>query len=203
MRYKLLFAGFLFYLELLPFPALSGAASSSQKVRVGYAAFTGAYAPIWIAVEESLGRNTAWNSKLSIGGRISPGLLLQSSEVLYAVQTGFGTVQSYARGQKGSAIIATFANTTGFSIYSKPQITKATDLKGKVIAAAGPGDLTATLLRHVLKNKLNLDPAREVKNVRFGEQPDILPALEKGVVDAAILATPPRLGWQKRWGFAN
>lgn len=51
-----------------------------------------------------------------------------------------------------------------------------------------------------LKNRLSLDPTREVKIVRFGEQPDILPALEKGIVDAAILATPPRLLAKKR-GF--
>jgi len=49
------------------------------------------------------------------------------------------------------------------------------------------------LLRYVLKNKLSLDPARDVKIARFGEQPDILPALQKGIVDGAILATPPRL----------
>jgi ABC-type nitrate/sulfonate/bicarbonate transport system substrate-binding protein len=200
MIHKLFFAAFLAYIELLAFPALSPAVNGSQKLRVGYAAFTGAYAPIWIAVEENLGRKHGLELEAIYGGRISPGLLLQSGEVQYAVQTGFGTVQSYARGRKESAIIATFANTTGFSIYSKPQITKSTDLKGKVIAAAGPGDLTATLLRYVLKNNLNLDPGREVKIVRFGEQPDILPALEKGVVDAAILATPPRL-MAKKMGF--
>ncbi|HEY3166382.1 MAG TPA: ABC transporter substrate-binding protein [Candidatus Binatia bacterium] len=200
MIYKLLFAGFLVYVGLLTFPALSYAATGSQKVRVAYAAFTGGYAPIWIAVEDSLGRKHGLELEAIYGGRISPGLLLESGEVQYAIQTGFGTVQSYARGKKDSAIIASFANTTGFSIYSKPQITKSADLRGKIIAAAGPGDLTATLVRYVLKSKLGLDPTREVKIVRFGEQPDILPALEKGVVDAAILATPPRL-IAKKMGF--
>ena len=200
MTDKLLFAGFLVYVELLAFPALSYAASGPQKVRVAYAAFTGGYAPIWIAVEEGLGRKHGLELEAIYGGRISPGLLLESGEVQYAIQTGFGTVQSYARGKKDSVIIASFANTTGFSIYSKPQITKSADLRGKIIAAAGPGDLTATLVRYVLKSKLSLDPTREVKIVRFGEQPDILPALEKGVVDAAILATPPRL-IAKKMGF--
>jgi len=169
------------------------AASGSPKLRIGYAAFTGAYAPLWIAVEEGLGRKHGLELEAIYGGRTSPGLLLESGEVQYTVQTGFGTVQSYARGMKDHVIIASFANTTGFSILSKPQIIKPADLRGKVIAAAGPGDLTPTLLRYVLKNRLNLDPTRDVKIVRFGEQPDILPALEKGIVDAAILATPPRL----------
>jgi ABC-type nitrate/sulfonate/bicarbonate transport system substrate-binding protein len=162
-------------------------------VNVGYAAFTGAYVPLWIAVAEGLGRKYGLDLEAIYGGRISPPLLLDGGEVQYAVQTGFGTVQTHARGRKDGVIIASFSNVTGFSIYSKRQITKSSELKGKVIAAAGPGDLTAAFLRYVLRNRLNLDPIREVQIARFGEQPDILPALEKGIVDAAILATPPRL----------
>jgi ABC-type nitrate/sulfonate/bicarbonate transport system substrate-binding protein len=52
------------------------------------------------------------------------------------------------------------------------------------------------LLRYVLKNRLSLDPTRDAKIVPLGEPPNILPALEKGVVDAAILATPAR--WMAR-----
>ena len=36
-----------------------------------------------------------------------------------------------------------------------------------------------TLLRYVLKNRLSLDPTRDVKIVPLGEPPNILPALEK------------------------
>jgi len=200
MRHKILVAGFLFCAELLAFPALPCAASGSQKARVAYAAFTGGYAPIWIAAEERLDRKHGLELEVIYGGRISPGLLLQSGEVQYAIQAGFGTVQSYASGRKDSAIIASFANTTGLSIYSKPQIAKSADLRGKIIAAGGPGNLTATLVRYVLRSKLGLDPTRDVKIVRFGEQPDILPTLEKGIVDAAILATPPRL-LARKMGF--
>ena len=199
MTYKVFVAGILLCLEII-YPVLSCATNGAQKVRTAYFAFTGAYAPIWIAAEEGLGRRHGLDLEVIYGGRISPGPLLQGGEVQYAIQTGFGTVQSYAGGRTDSVIIASFANTTGFSIYSKPQITKSADLRGKIIAAAGPGNLTATLVRYVLRSKLGLDPMRDVKIVRFGEQPDILPALEKGIVDAAILATPPRLLAKKK-GF--
>lgn len=200
MRCKILFSGFLFCVGLLAFPALSCAASGSQKVKIGYAAFTGAYTPLWIAVEEGLGRKYGLDLEAFYGGRTSPGLLLESGEAQYTVQTGFGTVQSYALGRKDGVIIASFANTTGFSIYSKPQITKAADLRGKVIGTAIPGDLTGILVRYVLKNRLSLDPTREVKIVPLGEQPNILPALEKGVVDAGLLSTPARL-LARKMGF--
>lgn len=197
---KILSAAFLLCIEIFAFYTLSCAANGAHKLRTAYFAFTGAYTPIWIAAEEHLGRRHGLELEVIYGGRISPGLLMQSGEVQHAIQTGFGTVQSYASGRKDSAIIASFANTTGFSIYSKPQITQSTDLRGKVIAAGGPGNLTTTLVRYVLRSKLGIDPTREVKIVRFGEQPDILPALEKGIVDAAILATPPRLVARKK-GF--
>jgi ABC-type nitrate/sulfonate/bicarbonate transport system substrate-binding protein len=200
MRYKILFAGLLFCVELLTFGHLSYAASGSEKVKIGYPAFTGAYTPLWIAVEEGLGRKHGLDLEAIYGGRTSPGLLLESGAVQYTVQTGFGTVQSYARGRKEGVIIASFANTTGFSIYSKPQITKAGDLRGKVIGTAIPGDVTNILMRYVLKNRLSLDPTRDVKIVPLGEPPNVLPALEKGVVDAAILGTPARL-FARKMGF--
>ena len=151
-------------------------------------------------MEEGLGRKYGLELEAIYGGRTSPGLLLESGAVQYTVQTGFGTVQSYARGMKDHVIIASFANTTGFSIYSKPQITKAADLRGKVIGTAIPGDVTNTLVRYVLKNRLSLDPTRDVKIVPMGEPPNVLPALEKGVVDAALLATPARL-LARKMGF--
>jgi ABC-type nitrate/sulfonate/bicarbonate transport system substrate-binding protein len=73
-------------------------------------------------------------------------------------------------------------------------------LRGKIIGTAIPGDITNALARYVLKNKLGLDPTREVKIVPLGEPPNVLPALEKGVVDAAMLGTPARL-LARKMGF--
>ena len=196
MRYKILFSGFLFCMEFLVFVSLSCAASGSQKLKITYAAISGAYTPFWIAVEEGLGRKYGLDLESIYAGRTNTGLLLASGEAQYSVGAGFGTVQSYALGEKDRVIIASFANTTGFSVVSKPQITKSADLRGKVIGTDRPGGLTDTLLRYVLKNRLSLDPMREVKIVPLGEPPNILPALEKGIVDAAILATPAR--WMAR-----
>ena len=196
MSYKILFSGFLFCMELLAFVSRSGAASGSQKVKVIYAAISGAYTPFWIAVEESLGRKYNLELESIYAGRTNTGLILASDEAQYSVGGGFGAVHSYALGEKDRVIIASFANTTGFSVVSKPQITKSADLRGKTIGSDRPGGLADTLLRYVLKNKLSLDPMREVKIVPLGESANMLPALEKGIVDAAILATPAR--WMAR-----
>jgi ABC-type nitrate/sulfonate/bicarbonate transport system substrate-binding protein len=198
MGYKICFSAFL--LGALLIATISCAASTPEKVRIGYPAFTGAYAPLWLAAHENLGRKYGLDLEIIYGGRTSPGLLLESGGVQYTVQTGFGTVQSHARGIKDHVIIASFANTTGFSVYSKPQISDAKDLRGKVVGTAIPGDVTNALAKYVLKNRLGLDPARDVKIVPLGEPPNVLPALHTGVVDAAMLGTPARL-LAKKMGF--
>ena len=151
MRYKILLSVFLLCLEFLTVAAFSYAASGSQKIKIVYAAFTGGYTPLWIAVEEGLGRKYDLDLEAIYAGRTSPGLLLASGDVQYSVQTGFGTVQSYALETKDRVIIASFANTTGFSIFSKAQITKSTDLRGKVIGTGRPGAISDVLLRYVVK----------------------------------------------------
>jgi ABC-type nitrate/sulfonate/bicarbonate transport system substrate-binding protein len=196
MRYKILFSGLLFCMEFLAFVSLSCAASGSQKVKIIYAAISGAYTPFWIAVEERLGRKYNLELESIYAGRTSTRLILASGEAQYSVGAGSGAVQSYALGEKNLVIIASFANTTGFSVVSKPQITKPADLRGKVIGGDRPGGLADTLLRYVLKSRLSLDPTRDVKIVPLGESGNMLPALEKGIVDAAILATPAR--WMAR-----
>src|SRR5215510_7937572 len=165
MRYKILFSGFLFCMEFLAFVSLSCAASGSQKLRITYSSLNGAYAPFWIAVEEGLGRKYGLDLEAIYGGRTPANLILASGEAQYSVSPGFGVVHSYALGEKDRFIIASFANTTGFSVVSKPQITKAAELRGKVIGSGRPGAVSDTLLRYVLKNRLSLDPTRDVKIV--------------------------------------
>src|SRR5215831_8624127 len=144
MRYKILFFGFLFCMEFLAFFSLSCAGSGSQKVKIIYAAISGAYAPFWIAVEEGLGRKYGLDLEAIYAGRTNANLILVSGEAQYSVGAGFGTVQSYALGDKNRIIVASFANTTGFAVVSKPQITKAADLRGKILGSDRPGGTADT-----------------------------------------------------------
>src|SRR5262249_13958518 len=192
MRYKVLFSGFLFCMEFLAFVSLSCAASGSQKLKITYSSLNGAYAPFWIAVEEGLGRKYGLDPEAIYPGRTNANLILASGEAQYSVIAGFGVVRNYALGEKETLIIATFTITTGYSTYSKPKITKASNLRGKVIGSCRQGAVSDGLLRYVLKNRLSRDPTRDVKIVPLGDPPNILPALEKWIVDAAILDTPAR-----------
>jgi len=175
-------------------------AADAQRLKLIYSSFTGAYVPLWIAVDEKLGRKHGLDLEAVYAGRARPHQLLLSDDAQYVVSTGTGVVSSWAAGQKDLVIIATFLNVTGSSLFTKPQISKPADLRGKAVGSGRPGSITDVMLRYVLKKKLNLDPARDVKVVPLGDGPSILPALEKGVVDGVVLTTPTRL-MAKTMGF--
>jgi ABC-type nitrate/sulfonate/bicarbonate transport system substrate-binding protein len=188
------------YVGLFATARLSCAAGESLKLKIIYSSFTGAYAPLWLAVEDRLGRKYGLDFEAVYAGRARPHQLLLSGDSQYVVSTGTGVVSSYAAGSKDLVIIASFMNATGSSIFSKPQIKTPKELQGKNIASGRPGAVTDILLHYVLKRKVGLEPGRDVKIVPVGETAAILPALERGVVDAAMLTTPSRL-MAKKMGF--
>jgi len=188
------------YVGLFATARLSFAAGESLKLKIIYSSFTGAYAPLWLAVEDRLARKYGLDFEAVYAGRARPHQLLLSGDSQYVVSTGTGVVSSYAAGSKDLVIIASFMNATGSSIFSKPQIKTPKELQGKNIASGRPGAVTDILLHYVLKRKVGLEPGRDVKIVPVGETAAILPALERGVVDAAMLTTPSRL-MAKKMGF--
>src|ERR1043166_201521 len=191
MKMRLFFVALVLWTGCWVAPSVN--AAETQKLKIIYSSFTGAYTPLWIAIDEQLGRKHGLDIEGVYAGRARPHQLLLSGDAQYVVSTGTGVVSSYAAGQKDLVIIASFLNVTGASLFTKPQITKPADLRGKIVGSGRPGSITDVMLHYVLKKKLNLDPARDVKVVPLGDGPSILPALEKGVVDGTVLTTPMRL----------
>jgi ABC-type nitrate/sulfonate/bicarbonate transport system substrate-binding protein len=195
MKRGLLFFGLILWTV---FSTAAVTAAEVQKLKIIYSSFTGAYTPLWIAVDEQLGRKHGLDLEAVYAGRARPHQLLLSGDATCRVDRHWRH-SSYAVGQD-MVIIASFLNVTGSSLFTKPQISKPADLRGKVVGSGRPGSITDVMLHYVLKRKLNLDPGRDVKVVPLGDGPSILPALEKGVVDGAVLTTPTRL-MAKRMGF--
>jgi ABC-type nitrate/sulfonate/bicarbonate transport system substrate-binding protein len=200
MTRKITVLGFLACIALFTLATISFGASEPLKLKIIYSSFTGAYTPLWLAVEEHLGRKYGLEIESVYAGRARPHQFLISGDAQYVVSTGTGVVSSYAVGSKDLVIIASFVNNTGASIFSNPKLKTAKELRGKVIGSGRPGAVNDILLIYTLKRKLGLDPNRDVKLVNLGETPAILPALERGIVDAAMLTTPARL-LAKKMGF--
>jgi len=176
------------------------AAAALEPVTVGYSSFSGAYVPLWIAVEERLGKRHGLDLKAIYAGRIRPQQLLASGEVPFVIATGTGALTSHILGVKDQVILLTFINKVNSAIYSRPEIKTAEELRGKTIATGRPGAFGDTMVRYVLRAKLGLVPDRDVKLLPMGEAQLAFPALERGVVQAASL-TLPFTSMAKKMGY--
>ena len=172
-------------------PASFGfAAATLEPVTVGYSSFSGAYLPLWIAVEERLGRKYGIDLKAIYAGRIRPQQLLASNQVPFVMATGTGALTSHILGLKDQVIILVTVNKVNSAIFSRPEIKSAEELRGKTVATGRPGAFGDTMVRYVLRAKLGLVPDRDVKMLPIGEAQLALPALERGIVQAASLTIP-------------
>ena len=196
-RYRI---AFWFLCEWLAFASACFAASELQSLTIGYSSFSGDYVPLWIAIEDQLGKKYGLDLKAVYAGRARPQQLLISGETPLVFTTGTGALTSHVLGVKDQVIILIFVNKVGGAIVSKPEIKSADDLRGKVIGTGRPGALAETMVRYVLRSKLNLVPDRDVKLLPVGEPALALQSLERGVVDAASFSMPQLLV-AKRMGF--
>jgi NitT/TauT family transport system substrate-binding protein len=176
------------------------AGSQMDSITIGYSSFSGAYGPLWIAIEDQLGRKYGLDLKAIYAGRVRPQQLLASGEVPFVVATGTGALTSHILGVKDQVIVLTFVNKVNSSLFTKADIKSPEELRGKTIATGRPGAFADVMVRYVLSAKLGLAPDRDVKLLPMGEAALTLPALEKGIVDAASLTIPNTL-IAKKMGF--
>lgn len=166
------------------------AAAALEPLTIGYSTFSGAYLPLWIAVEERLGRKYGIDLKAIYAGRIRPQQLLASGEVPFVMASGTGALTSHILGVKDQAIIMTTMNQVNSGLFTLTDIKSAAELRGKTIATGRPGAFGDMMVRYVLRAKLGLVPDRDVKLLPIGEAQLAFPALERGIVQAASLTIP-------------
>lgn len=71
-----------------------------------------------------------------------------------------------------------------YAIYTRPEVKKIAELKGKAIAVSDPGSLPDLFARAAIRSA-GLDPNKDVQYVRAGGDADRMKALAAGVVAAA------------------
>jgi len=71
---------FIFLLLMLSLSSEAPAAARLEPLTIAYSTFSGAYLPLWVAVEEQLGRKHGLDIKSVYAGRIRPQQLLASGE---------------------------------------------------------------------------------------------------------------------------
>jgi len=189
IRGRLIFSLFLFAGMIAPASALF-AGQQIESLAVGYSSLAGHHTPMWIAVEDRIGRKYGIDLKAIYAGRLRPQQLLMSGDVPIVVATGSGAVTSHVLGSRDQVIVAINMNKVGGGIFARSDIKSAEDLRGKTIGVARAGSISEIVLRYVLRAKLGLQPDRDVKLLVVGDPAVGLQALERGIVDAAPLTMP-------------
>jgi ABC-type nitrate/sulfonate/bicarbonate transport system substrate-binding protein len=162
----------------------------AESVTIAYSGFSSAFGPIWMTVENQLGKKQGLELNAIYAGRVRPQQFLATGEVPFVIGSGTGAVTSHMLGIKDQVIVLTFVNKVGGSIFSRSEIKTRQDLKGKTVATGRPGGLLDLLTRYVIRREFGFIPDREVKLLPIGEPGRMLQALEQGVVDAAALTVP-------------
>src|ERR1043166_4124461 len=191
---------FLIIWNLFFSPSVRVAATQLDSITIGYSSFSADYVPLWMAVEDRLGKKYGLDLSAVYAGRIRPQQLLASGETPFVLATGTGAITSHILGVKDQVIVLVLVNKVGGGIVAKPEIKSPEDLRGKVIGTGRPGALAETIVRYVLRAKLGLQPDRDVKLLPVGEPQLALQGLERGIVDAASFSMPAMLMAKKK-GF--
>lgn len=160
------------------------------ELRINYGAVSAGYTPVWIAHEEGL--------FAKYGFKTDPKLIGAATEVQALLGGSLDIINGGpelvdARLQGGDVFyIAGMVNRFVFSVYSKPDIQKFADLKGKAIGATQPNSSTDFASRILLK-EAGLVPGKDVNILYVKGVPEILAAILQGTVAAGVLSPPTTL----------
>lgn len=169
------------------------AQSKKDDISIGYAAPSGIFTPLFIAQERGLFK------KYSLG--VKELLLLRGTGPAAAQMLVAGTAPIAGLGGAlveaglhgaGLVYIASMSNHLIFSLYSRPEIARPEDLRGKTVAVDAKGG-SIELATIVALKQFGLTVGKDVNAVYLGGPVPQLGALEKGIVDATTLSAPTTL----------
>jgi NitT/TauT family transport system substrate-binding protein len=165
-------------------------AADAPLVRANYAAFSGAFAPLWIAADRNLFAKHGLNVDLRY---IAPATATQAliSKNLDIINPGGEIVEAHLNGEP-VVYIAGILNRAVMSIYAKPEIKSLADLKGRVLGLTVPGATTDFAARLLLQ-QAGLTPGKDVKLLYLKGMVEILAGINQESADAGILTSPTTL----------
>jgi ABC-type nitrate/sulfonate/bicarbonate transport system substrate-binding protein len=171
--------------------------AEGNVVRANYSGISGAFAPVWIALDTRLFTKYGLNVDLRF---IAPatstqGLLAKSLDI---VNPGGEILEAGLNGEP-VVYIAGILTRAVMSLYAKAEIRSLADLKGKVLGVTLPGATTDFAAR-VLLQQAGLTPGRDVKLIYLKGMLEILAGMSQGNADAGIFTSPTTLK-AKQAGF--
>ena len=183
---------------LLVLASLAPSARAQNKVRINWTAVTGAQSGMFMAKEEGLFFKNGLEVELIHIPSSSRGIqAILAGEIAFSFMDGLNEVQANLKGAN-IALVVGATNRQVFSLMSRPEIKKASDLKGKKIGITRIGSSTHTSALYAL-NQAGLKTG-DYQILPLMEVPNILTALMAGQIDAGVVS-PPTNSRARKAGF--
>jgi ABC-type nitrate/sulfonate/bicarbonate transport system substrate-binding protein len=177
---------------------LSSAEVFAEPIKLAYAALSAGQVASWVAKEGGYLSKYGIEGELIYIPAVAATQALIAGEIQLAQVTGVSTSGAILAGAD-VRIVASSLNRLVGSIYVRPEIKTAEDLKGKKIGISRFGALSETGVGIFLE-RFGLKRGTDVAIIQLGGLPEIVTAMEKGAVEAGF-ASPPNSSRAKRLGM--
>lgn len=165
-----------------------------KDLRVVYSSLSGSNVPIWVAHERGFFRNYGLQVDLIFATGRRPTQALVAGEVQFISTAATASIPAVVAGAD-LVILAGASNVSPLEIFSKPNITRPEQLRGKKLGITTFGSATDTAARFALA-KWGIKPS-EVVILQLGGCGEILAAIVKGSIDAGICSDPTTIAARK------
>ena len=199
LKLALVLAGSLVIAGCTPAPAGAGPSTAPSatasadlapavSLKINWTAVSGASSGLWTAFEAGYFREENLNAELvQIPSSSRAVAALLSKDVQFSHLDGQVTIDADIQGG-GIKLIYGVNNRLVFSVMTRPEITKPSDLKGKKVGITSIGSSTHTSALLALR-MWGLQPS-DVTFIQLTEVPNILTGLIAGQIDAGVVSPP-------------
>lgn len=172
-------------------PSNAGAQLSLKKVRLGIAATSVGFLPIYAAYHRGFFRDEGIDLEIILMSLAAANNAFFKGEIDYSAGLT-GLALAAARNYPAKILIFTVAKPLQ-SFMSRKEIKEPRDLKGKKVAGSSPGG-SATILAYQALRHFGLEPGKDVQVLPMGGSgAGRFAVLEQGVVDASLLSVPENI----------
>jgi NitT/TauT family transport system substrate-binding protein len=172
-------------------PSNASAQLSPKKVRMGIAATSVGFLPIYAAYHRGFYKDEGIDLEIILMSLAAANNAFFKGEIDYSAGLT-GLALAAARNYPAKILIFTIAKPLQ-SFMSRKEIKEPRDLKGKKVAGSSPGG-SATILAYQALRYFGLEPGKDVQVLPMGGSgAGRLAVLEQGVVDASLLSVPENL----------
>ena len=179
-------------------PAIAQGKPEKERIRIGYAARAVVHSIPYLTKEAGFFREEGIQVEVvRTAGNVAP-MALVSGNVEFSIMSAFLLLPAAVQYQD-VVTLAGFTRYASMYLVSRPEISTANDLRGKIIGLQRPGDAYEKNARVALRH-LGLDPDKDVKFLYVGSNEVMWTALESRRISATML-TPPSTLFARKAGM--